>query len=107
MNLLKQKDEVNNVTLALLHEYMDNYLEALKIWQQLKTEEGCDRTISILKRLGKKDIIIKFSKWVLESNPIMGLELFAETVKIGGNSKIDMSADEVIDFLKDLEKGLG
>lgn len=37
----------------------------------------------------------------------MGLELFAETVKIGGNSKIDMSADEVIDFLKDLEKGLG
>jgi hypothetical protein len=60
-----------------------------------------------LKKLGKADIIKKYSKWVLESNPTMGLELFAETVKIGGNSKIEMSPDEVIDFLRDLEKGLG
>jgi hypothetical protein len=38
MHLCKNKTEnINNVTLALLHEYMDNQHEALKIWQQLKS----------------------------------------------------------------------
>ena len=84
MHLLKQKGEtINNVTLALLHEYMDNQLEALKIWFQLNSEEGCERTVNILKKIGKADIIKKYSKWVLEANPRIGLELFEETVKIG------------------------
>lgn len=31
---------------------MDNLKEALNIWSQLKTDEGCDKTVAILKKIG-------------------------------------------------------
>jgi hypothetical protein len=67
--------------LALIYEYSDNYADALKIWSFVKSAEGCDRTISILKRLGKKDLITTYAKWVLEAKPQIGLTLFEDSTK--------------------------
>lgn len=73
-HLQKGKDEpINNITMALLHEYSDNYQEALRIWSYLKTAEGCERTVSILRKVGKKDLITQYSRWVLEKDPKIGL----------------------------------
>lgn len=67
-------DPINNVTLALVNEYIDNYGEALRIWSSLRTseliiQEGCERTVSILKRKMDIDLIRKYGKWVLEAKP--------------------------------------
>jgi hypothetical protein len=55
-----ESDAVNLIVMALVNENIDNYQEALKIWNQLRTlkganlQEGCERTVSILKK--KKDL---------------------------------------------------
>jgi hypothetical protein len=67
--------------LALIYEYSDNFEDALKIWSFVKSAEGSERTISILKKLGKKDLITSYAKWVLEANPKIGLTLFEDSTK--------------------------
>lgn len=87
--LVKAKeDPINSIALALVNEYIDNYSEALKIWSQLRTKdinqtEGCERTVSILKRKKDIDLIKKYGKWVLETNPKIGLSLFTIDAKTG------------------------
>lgn len=37
--------EITKVALALIHEHTDNYDKALEIWSELRSKEGCERTI--------------------------------------------------------------
>ena len=67
--------------MALIYEYSDNFADSLKIWSYVKSNEGCERTISILKRLGKKELITTYARWVIEANPKMGLSLFEDSTK--------------------------
>ena len=43
--------------------------KALDIWNSLKTKEGCERTVQILKKIGSKDKIHKYAPWVFEVDP--------------------------------------
>ena len=49
------------VAVALVNEYIDNYMAALKIWSSLRgtdaANEGCERTVSILKRKRDLDLV--------------------------------------------------
>ena len=47
----------------------------------MKTDDGCQRTVQILKNVGKRDLIMQFAKWVLIQNPSIGLTLFEESKK--------------------------
>lgn len=102
------EDPINNVVMALVYEFFDDYHKALKIWQSLKGKtagnltEGCERTVSILKK--KKDIALikEYGKWVLEENPQIGLSLFTTDAKTG-ELPVDMNPDEVIDYLKGID----
>ena len=106
-HLQRGKNEpINNTTLALLYEYMDNQIEALKIWSQIKGQEGCDRTVNLLRKDGKPENATKYIKWVLELNPKIGLSLF-EDAKNASGSKLEMSPDAVVDYLKEVEAALG
>ena len=66
--------------MALILEYTNDYKRALERWMQLKTEEGCQRTVNILRKksIASKDIIFKYIGWVLEMMPEVGLSLFVE-----------------------------
>ena len=67
--------------MALMHELVDkpeNLEQALKIWNDLKTQQGCERTVQILRNLGRKSFVVKYSNWVFEMNPDIGLKLFTE-----------------------------
>lgn len=65
--------------------------------------EGCERTVSILKK--KKDLeqIKKYGRWVLEENPAIGMTLFITDPKKSNEPPVDMNPDEVIDFLNTFE----
>lgn len=72
--------------MALVNEYIDNFSEALDIWRELRqmesvSTEGCERTVSILKRKKDLDLIKKYGKWVLETSPKIGLTLFTHDPK--------------------------
>lgn len=101
-------DSINLVMMALVNENIDNYQEALRIWHSLRGKvanmtEGCERTVSILKK--KKDLamIKQYSKWVLEENPDIGLTLFTTDPRTG-EPPVDMNPDEVIEYLGTLDK---
>ena len=66
--------------MALILEYLGKNREALEMWQQLKTEEGCHKTVSILRKktITDRELILKYSEWVLVKNPEIGLKLFVE-----------------------------
>ena len=53
----QQSKEITQVTLALMYEYTNQYKEALEKWTLLKSNEGCERTIEILKKAGSKEWI--------------------------------------------------
>jgi len=57
---------------------MDKHIEALNIWRQIKSVEGCERTVNLLRKDGTAENIKKYSRWVLESQPKIGLTLFQE-----------------------------
>ena len=107
--LLKTKeDPINNITLALVNENIDNYTEALRIWSQLRTadinqNEGCERTVAILKRKRDIDLTKKYGRWVLEANPKIGLTLFTVDLKTG-EQPVDMKPDEILEYLETIEK---
>lgn len=103
-----QNSNIQKITLALLYEYTNNLKGALAIWYELKEREGCERTISILRKLGEKDQIVKYSTWVFEKDPDMALKLFtgAEQHSDDGTSYRDrvlMTIDEVIEFLESIQ----
>lgn len=53
----------------------------------LRIEQACERTVAILKALGKKDFVEKYIKWVFDIKPEIGLKLFTE----GRNKYSDVS----------------
>ena len=57
---------------------MDRSLDALKIWMMIKSKEGCERTVNLLKKDGKAENVKLYLKWVLEVQPAMGMTLFEE-----------------------------
>jgi hypothetical protein len=75
--------------MALILEYTNDNKRALERWMQLKTEEGCHRTVNILRKssITSKEIIFKYIGWVLEMMPEVGLSLFVE--KQYGSQKLD------------------
>ena len=66
--------------MALILEHTGANEGALDRWEQLKTEEGCRRTVGILKKSSIKSekMIFKYIGWVLEMKPEVGLSLFVE-----------------------------
>lgn len=68
------------ITMALILEYTGKNTDALKKWRELKTDEGCIRTVNILRKssIASKETIFEYLEWVLEKNPILGLSLFID-----------------------------
>lgn len=94
--------------MALVNEYIDNYQEALRIWNSLRGKavnitEGCERTVSILKKKKDIEMIKKYGRWVLEENPTIGLTLFTTDPRTG-EPPVDMNPDEVIEYLNTFDK---
>ncbi len=65
--------------------------------------------MSILKKIGSKDKILKYAKWVFEVDALTGLKLFISNEKqnanddlIGNTAGINMSKDEVLSFLEEI-----
>ena len=75
--------------MALILEYTNDNKRALERWMQLKTEEGCNRTVNILRKssISSKEMIFKYIGWVLEMMPEVGLSLFVD--KQFGQQKSD------------------
>lgn len=72
--------QVNYITMALILEYTGQNTDALKKWRELKTDEGCIRTVKILGKssIASKETIFEYLEWVLEKNPRLGLSLFID-----------------------------
>lgn len=102
------------MALALINEHTDNFDKALDIWANLKSKEGCERTVTILKKIGSKDKILKYARWVFEVDLQTGLKLFVTNSKenqnddlIGSSSSINMSKDEVLAYLDEISSAIG
>lgn len=101
----KEQEPINKITMALVNEYNNCFSEALDIWRELKSmdsisTEGCERTVSILKRKKDLDLIRKYGKWVLETSPKIGLTLFTHDPKSSNpDMPVDMKPDDVIEYL--------
>jgi len=79
--LERQADKkICNITMALILENIGKLEKALQYWQQLKTEEGCMKTVAILrnKDITNKETIFTYLEWVLEKKPEVGLSLFIQ-----------------------------
>lgn len=93
---------ITQITLALLNELQEKpeTLEtALNIWSKIKDDnendnkppridQASERTVAILKTLGRKDLVEKYIKWVFKKKPDIGLKLFTE-----GRNKSSESSD--------------
>lgn len=66
--------------MALILENLGKLEKALKKWEELKTEEGCAKTVQILrsKEITNKETIFTYLKWVLDKKPEVGLSLFIQ-----------------------------
>ena len=64
--------------MALIFENLGKLERALDYWKILKSDEGCQKTVSILKKITNKQLIFDFLEWVLQKNPKVGLSLFFE-----------------------------
>lgn len=53
-----------------------------------RIEQASERTVSILKVLGKKDLVENYIKWVFDTKPDIALKLFTE-----GRNKSTESSD--------------
>ena len=99
---------ISSVVMALVCEYFEDYIGALKMWQSLNgskssphLREGCERTVAILRKLKDKNLVKDYGMWILETDPKIGLTLFTTNQKTG-EPPIEMDVEEVIDFLKNL-----
>ena len=73
---------------------------------QIKSKEGCEKTVNMLRKDGKTENIKKFIKWVLEVSPVIGLQLFEDSKQLQ-NSKIEMTPDEIMEYLSEVERLAG
>jgi hypothetical protein len=75
-----QDQSICAVTMALILENTGEYSKALEKWQQLKTEEGCYKTVQILRKSQIIDdkVVFKYLEWVLVKMPDIGLSLFLD-----------------------------
>lgn len=66
--------------MALILEHTGDNKGALDKWKQLRTDEGCLKTVSILRKssINNKTTIFEYLEWVLEKKPEIGLRLFIE-----------------------------
>lgn len=66
------------VTMALIYENLGKLDEALNSWRDLRTEEGCVKTVGILRKreITDKKLVWNYMDWVLQMNPEVGLSLF-------------------------------
>mmetsp|Transcript_16316 Transcript_16316/g.27575 ORF Transcript_16316/g.27575 Transcript_16316/m.27575 type:complete len:442 (-) Transcript_16316:888-2213(-) len=73
-------EKIRNVTMALILEHTGKITKALDKWMQLQSEEGCKKTVSILRQssITSQDTIFKYLKWVLVKMPEVGLSLFMD-----------------------------
>lgn len=84
--------------MALIFENCGKLEKALSFWQELKTEEGCMKTVGILrkKEITSKDLVWKYMPWVLETKPEVGLSLFiqrkTESSKEGSKNSMSNSS---------------
>jgi len=94
-----KSDPINEIALAMIFENTSEYKEALRIWKNSKSSDGCKNTVRILKKVGSKDLIFEFSEWVLKSHPDIGLQLFQ-----GDTASIGIDPDQITQFLKRIEQ---
>ena len=79
---LKSKGEKSRVPLAMLYESSGRKEDALKIFKEQTStdvrarEDFARQTVRILLRVTDKQIVFKYSEWVLSSFPEIGLEIF-------------------------------
>lgn len=78
---LYSQKRITKITSALLNEHLErpeSLENALNVWNQLRSEQGCERTVSILQKLRRRDLIEKYARWVFELKPDIGLKIFTE-----------------------------
>ena len=112
--------------MALILENTGEYSKALEKWQQLKTEEGCYKTVQILRKSQIIDdkVVFKYLEWVLVKMPDIGLSLFLDrnamnfkssdggSLKSGGQDEksqkggviYDLTHKQILDYLEKIEK---
>lgn len=79
----------------------------MRIWTEMKTLKGAERTIAILRNLGRKDLAINYSRWVFTVSTDIGLKLFTEArgktaiddSSFRPNPQLNMNVDEVLEYL--------
>ena len=94
-------------------ERPDSLETALGVWQSLRSEQGCERTVNILQKISRnKELVKKYGRWVFEMRPDIGLKLFTEGqknssadvgFKFNPNPSVDMDVDEVLRFLNEMQ----
>jgi len=108
------------MTFALLnelHEKPETLETALDLWLKIKDanskriEQASERTVAILKTLGRKDLVEKYIKWVFETKPETGLKLFtegrnksSESSDFRLNPQLSMTVEECLNFLAEVQK---
>lgn len=110
-----QAKRIKNITSALLNEHLERpeSLEAaLQVWNKLRSDQGCERTVAILQKLHRRELVEKYAVQVFEMRPDIGLKLFTEgsrnssgnDIGFHPNPLIDMDVDAVINFLNNVQK---
>lgn len=114
---------ITQITLALLNEQQEKpeTLEtALNIWSKIKDDnqnnkpiridQASERTVAILKTLGRKELVEKYIKWVFDLKPDIGLKLFtegrnksSESSDFRLNPQLSMTVDDCLTFLADVQ----
>jgi hypothetical protein len=69
--------------------------------------QGCERTVAILQKLHRRELVEKYAVWVFDCRPDIGLKLFTEgsrnsasnDVGFHPNPLIDMDVESVVNLL--------
>ena len=97
---------ITQITLALLNEQQEKpeTLEtALNIWSKIKDDnqnnkpmridQASERTVAILKTLGRKELVEKYIKWVFDVKPDIGLNKNGEGIRCLNKRHFHNSSD--------------
>ena len=111
-----QSRNVTRICKALYAEHRENYEEALKMWQNIKTPESYERTIQILrKHCSSTQHVQTYARRVFIEAPEIGLKLFSQQEgqsnqndqaylnDLDGSESLLMGNDEIIEFLQTIE----
>lgn len=97
---LKSKGDKARIPLAMFYESSGRKEDALKIFKDQTSsdvkmrEDFAKQTVRILLRVTDKQIVFKYSEWVLTSFPEIGLEIFTSS-----EEQHHISYDLILDFL--------